>query len=121
MVRLAGFEPATFCSGVVSKAANSFILRHGWQPKGRLGNAQDTQWVPNGYRSSTPCETSRRHRQAPNKQKSNDTACLVKSNGACRTPDYSRAGVAAKWLTGTLLGETGILPDASPTMMKPAQ
>ena len=121
LVRLAGFEPATSCSGVVSKAANSFILRHSWQPKGRFRNVQDTQWVPNGYRSSTPCETSRRHRQAPNKQKSNDTACLVKSNGACRTPDYSRAGVAAKWLTGTLLGETGILPDASPTMMKPAQ
>src|SRR2546427_124164 len=30
------------------------ILRHGWQPKGRFGSAQDTQWVPNGYLSSTP-------------------------------------------------------------------
>src|SRR6516164_3957536 len=58
MVRLAGLEPATFCSGVVSKAANSFILRHGWQPKGRCRSAQDTQWVPNGYSSSHMVSTT---------------------------------------------------------------
>ena len=53
LVRLAGFEPAIFCSGVKWKAANRLILRHGWQPKDRFRNAQDTQWVPNGYLIAT--------------------------------------------------------------------
>src|SRR5262249_1899516 len=121
MVRLAGFEPATFCSGVVSKAANSFILRHGWQPKGRLRNAQDTQWVPNGYRSSTPARLP-----AVNDKPQIGKSQTVRLASSRATMPAERLTTPAlpwlpKWLTGTLLGETGILPDPSPTMMKPAQ
>ena len=46
MVRLAGFEPATYCSGGRLSKAILLILRHAWQPKSTQKRGRNDQVVP---------------------------------------------------------------------------